>query len=86
MTKPDDINWKETFWFFYWDLLARDEDHDQKNDDFLLTILQLERLPKNAIDPPRSWDHLLWHLMRATMHQRGEQGPGLWSHLSRFPI
>ncbi|KAF9875736.1 hypothetical protein CkaCkLH20_06668 [Colletotrichum karsti] len=71
MTRPDDINWKEAFWFFYWELLANDEDHDHANDGFILTIFQMERLPINATKPPRSWDHLLWHLMRAMVYQRG---------------
>ncbi|KAF4915086.1 hypothetical protein CGCF415_v001705 [Colletotrichum fructicola] len=69
MTDADDVDWKEAFCWFFWDVCARDEDESYEPgtyNDFVSDFISRERLPINTIDHPRSWDHLLWHLMRAT--------------------
>ncbi|KAF3806743.1 hypothetical protein GCG54_00000109 [Colletotrichum gloeosporioides] len=75
MPDADDIDWKEAFWWFFWDVCARDEDESHEPgtyNDFVSDVISRERLPVNTIDHPRSWDHLLWHLMRATVYDRGK--------------
>ncbi|KXH47960.1 hypothetical protein CNYM01_02548 [Colletotrichum nymphaeae SA-01] len=73
---PDEINWKDAFLFFYWDL--HDEDSDsplagkEKYDDFILEFLKGERLPPYTLSRPKSWNHLLWHLMRSSLYQTGK--------------
>ncbi|KAJ0303505.1 uncharacterized protein N0V96_000464 [Colletotrichum fioriniae] len=69
------INWKDAFLFFYWDL--HDEDTDSplaskaKYDNFIMEFLKGERLPLNTLSRPKSWNHLLWHLMRSSLYQTG---------------
>ncbi|KAF4833178.1 hypothetical protein CGCTS75_v003956 [Colletotrichum tropicale] len=75
MTDADNIDWKEAFCWFFWDICARDEDESYEPgtyNDFVSDFISRERLPINTIDHPRSWDHLLWHLMRATVYDRGK--------------
>ncbi|KXH52683.1 hypothetical protein CSIM01_11295 [Colletotrichum simmondsii] len=70
------INWKDAFLFFYWDL--RDVDSDSplagkdKYDKFVVEFLKGERLPLNTLSRPKSWNHLLWHLMRSSLYHTGK--------------
>ncbi|KAK2744865.1 hypothetical protein CKAH01_18320 [Colletotrichum kahawae] len=67
MTDADDIDWKEAFCWFFWDICDRDEDESYEPgiyNDFVSGVISRERRPINTIDHPRSWNHLLWHLMR----------------------
>ncbi|UQC88288.1 uncharacterized protein CLUP02_13811, partial [Colletotrichum lupini] len=74
-TDANKINWEDAFLFFYWDL--QDEDTDSliagkvTNDNFIVEFLKGERLPLNTLSRPRSWNHLLWHLMRSSLYQTG---------------
>ncbi|KAI3537381.1 hypothetical protein CSPX01_10172, partial [Colletotrichum filicis] len=40
-------------------------------DNFIVEFLKGERLPLNTLSRPRSWNHLLWHLMRSSLYQTG---------------
>ncbi|KAH0420473.1 hypothetical protein CcaCcLH18_13999 [Colletotrichum camelliae] len=76
MTDADDIDWKEAFCWFFWDICDRDEDESYEPgiyNDFVSGVISRERRPINTIDHPRSWNHLLWHLMRATIYDRGKE-------------
>ncbi|KAL0768142.1 hypothetical protein CaCOL14_009117 [Colletotrichum acutatum] len=79
---PNKINWKDAFLFFYWDL--RDEDSDSplagkaKYDNFVMEFLKGERLPLNTLSRPKSWNHLLWHLMRSSLYQTGNKSNYNW--------
>ncbi|KXH54734.1 hypothetical protein CSAL01_09313 [Colletotrichum salicis] len=75
---PSTINWEDAFWFFYWDLHEKNppsfligEDGERKYDEFIIKFLKGQRLPRDTLSRPRSWNHLLWHLMRSTLYHTG---------------
>ncbi|KAK1690202.1 hypothetical protein BDP55DRAFT_724780 [Colletotrichum godetiae] len=76
--EPITINWKDAFWFFYWDLHEENppsfligEDGERKYDEFIIEFLKGQCLPRDTLSRPRSWNHLLWHLMRSTLYHTG---------------